>query len=133
MKSKSNKTKYKTGIIPGVIAGLSVTVIMLAVSVVLIREELISEDSIKTINIIINIISAAICGAVTRAAGKRGEAIGLVAGIIYSVFFITPMLINDAGTADVLRILLISLIFSQVFFRLDLGKSNKKFRKKTKL
>ena len=132
MKTKKKRRSERSGIGAGAITALAVTAILICLCVLGMSREIISDKNTDMLMIVINFISAAVCGAVTKAVGKRSAVNGSVSGIIYAAVFITPMLINDAPTADVLRMLLISVVTSFTFSSLNLFKSNKRFHKKTK-
>lgn len=133
MKTKRRHEAIGRGIGEGVISGLAVTAVMISICTVMLNNEVLNEKSIVTVMIIINVISSSICGAVTKLTGKGSAINGVVSGIVYAAVFIIPMLIYDADTFEILRILLISMLFSFAFCRLNLVKSNKKFHKKTKI
>lgn len=133
--NKSNTISAK-GIPAAVLISIAATIVMLFVAAAMIETGKIKEQRIEAVIIIINVLAGLICGFVTKAAGRGGGAInGIISGAVYATVIVLLAILLDfelTDKAEFLRIYTVSVLSAFVGCKINLAKSNKKFRKKHK-
>lgn len=131
MQTKGRSINVKS-IVYGAAAGAIATMLMLIIVAVLLSNGKIDGERLMPVMVIINALSGLICGIRTKKTGRgEGSLNAIISGIVYSALCIICAIAlgnNDTDAAVFIRISAISVILSWAAYKINLFKSNKKFR-----
>lgn len=135
------QSKGKTGLnIKAIVKGL-VWAIIISLALLLLLSYFISRNSIdesktETAFLAVCALAGITCGISVKRISREGGSINaVISALMYALLCTTPALLSENRTADVsdfLKIIAISMVTSYIGYKVNLFKSNKKLRKKSK-
>ena len=135
MQTKGKRINIKS-VVRGAAAGVLTTLSLLLVLVLLINSDKTELTEPGRVMIIINSVSGIMCGIRTKASGRgEGSINAVLSGTLYAILCISAALVMGRAypeTSFFIRIIAISVPLSWVAYKINLFKSNKKFRKRSK-
>ena len=124
-------------ILMSVIVGIAVTIILLLIAAALVQGEYLDETKIGIALVAINIIAGLTCGIAAQTIGRGGGHInGMLGGAVYAGTLILAGFLLDIQaqhSAEIAKIITVSLACGFIGSKLNLAKSNKKLLKKRKI